>query len=77
LFDKKSIERMLGAMTFATLIKLLRTSKHLTVFDVSQASGLSTQTIFNIEAGKGCRLSNALRLASALGLNEISTQLMD
>lgn len=50
-------------------LKELRTEKGLSVPKLSELSGLSRRTIQDIEKRDDCMVSNATRLANALGVS--------
>ena len=50
-------------------LKELRTEKGLSVPKLSELSGLSRRTIQDIEKRNDCMVSNATRLANALGVS--------
>lgn len=49
-------------------IKSIRTQKKLSVPALSRLSGVPVRTIENIERTDGCTVSNAIKLADALGV---------
>lgn len=62
-------------MTFSELVKQKRIEKGLSVFELAMRSGVMQTTIHGVEAGSGCRLATALRIAFALGITSIPTDL--
>lgn len=75
--DKESERRIVPAMTFSELVKQRRIERGLSVFDLAMRSGVMQATIHAVEAGKGCRLVTALRIAFALGFSSIPTDLQE
>ncbi len=56
--------------TFAARLKAIRTTAHLTITDLAEAAGLSRQTIYNYESGKGEPTWDVVqKLAEALGVS--------
>ena len=56
--------------TFASLLRSLRESANLTVTDLAESAGLSRQTIYNYESGKGePTWAIVQRLAESLGVS--------
>lgn len=49
-------------------LKSIRIKKELSVPELSRRSGVPVRTIENIERTDGCNVSNAIKLADALGV---------
>ena len=48
--------------------------KDMTILKLAIVSGISPQSVFNIEHGNGCNLKSAIALCKALGINSIPVE---